>query len=209
MKSLPFFALIISLLLSSCQARKRETPAILEGKKIDVSSIYKKRGADLVDALYEELVNNSNDLKKLEQEIKEMKVTWPDSLEEYKTYHEKSAQYYESAEKKANSITDTSLRQSILDLIRKSRRNYRDSIATLSNLDSLVKKRAATIDNLHQLVKLMSTLPVIEEFQHSNRPDTFAAEGLTRRMEELITKLDSLTQQLKPQPPTITPAEKK
>jgi hypothetical protein len=208
MKILPFIPLAVLLILCSCSARKRETPAILEGKKIDVSSIYKKRGADLVDALYEEVVSNSEQLKKLEQEIKQLKATFPDSLEDFKTYHEKNARYYESAEKKANAITDSVLRNSILNMIKESRGNYRDSIATHSNLDSLISKRAATIDNLHNLLKLMLTLPVIEEFQLSNRPDTFDAASLTQRLDAVILQLDSLTQQLRPKP-TITPAEKK
>lgn len=208
MKCLPVIVLAFIIIISSCEARRKKPPAILEGKKIDVSSIYKKRGADLVEALYEELVNNSNDLKELEREIKEMKVTWPDSLEAFKTYHEKSSQYYELAEKKANGITDTTLKQSVLDYIKKSRQHYRDSIAPLTNFDSLIQKRAATIDNLHQALKLMATLPVIEEFQLSNRPDTFATADLTRRLDELIVKLDSMTRQLKPKP-AIIPAENK
>lgn len=204
MKRLPFILLIIAC---SCSARKKETPAILDSKKIDVSGIYKKRGADLVDALYDEMVSNSEELKKLEQEIKQMKATLPDSLETFKTYHEKSAQYYESAEKKANSISDSVLRQSVLDLIKRSRQNYRDSIAPLSQLDSLIQRRAMAIDNLHQALKLASTLPVIEEFQHSNRPDTFSATNLTVKLDLLIAKLDSLTAQLRQ--PVVAPAEKK
>lgn len=209
MKSLSSIPVIILFILCSCSARKRETPAILEGKKIDVSSIYKKKGADLVEALYEELLEHSNELKKLEAEIREMEASVPDSMEAFNTYHEKSVQYYELAEKKANGITDSVLRQSLLDYIKRSRHHYRDSIiAVHTGIDSLVQKRAAAIDNLHQALKLLSTLPVIEEFQQSNRPDTFNAAGLTRRMDALIAKLDSMMVQLKPQP-TVEPAGKK
>jgi hypothetical protein len=208
MKILPFIPLAFLLVVYSCSARKRETPSILEGKKIDVSSIYKKRGADLVDALYEEVVSNSEQLKKLEQEIKQLKATFPDSLEDFKAYHEKNVRYYESAEKKAYAITDSILRRTILNMIKESRGNYRDSIVPHSNLDSLISKRAATIDNLHNLLKLMLTLPVIEEFQLSNRPDTFDAAALTQRLDAVIQQLDSLTQQMRPRPPVI-PAEKK
>jgi hypothetical protein len=208
MKSSPYIVFIFIIILYSCSARKRQEPAILEGKKIDVSSIYKKKGADLVEALYEELVNNSDSLKKLEREIKDLKAAWPDSLESFKTYHEKSVQYYETAEKKATAITDSVLRQSLLDFIRKSRQHYRDSIAPLRNIDSLIKQRAAAIDNLHQTLKLMATLPVIEEFQLSHRPDTFNTVDLTRRLDELVAKLDSMTKQLRPQP-VVVPSEKK
>jgi hypothetical protein len=209
MKSLSTIPVLLLIIFCSCSARKRETPAILEEKKIDVSSIYKKKGADLVEALYEELLTQSKELRELEDEIKVMKASLPDSLEAFNTYHEKSVQYYELAEKKANSITDSSLKRSLLDFINRSRRQYRDSIiAHHLGIDSLVQKRAATIDNLHQALKLMSTLPVIEEFQQSNRPDTFDASDLTRRLDALIAKLDTMTAQLRPQP-TVAPAGKK
>lgn len=196
MKILPYISFAVLLVVCSCSARKKEVPAILEGKKIDVSSIYKKRGADLVEALYEEVVNNSDSLKKLEREINELKAGIPDSLELFKAYLEKSDLYYEAAEKKAYNITDTLLRQAILAQIKQSRSNYRDSVLPHITADSLVRKRAATIDNLHNLLKLMTTLPVIEEFQNTNRPDTFDAAHLTRRLDDVIAKLDSLTKQL-------------
>jgi hypothetical protein len=208
MKSLSAIPALLLFIFCACSARKREQPAILEGKKIDVSSIYKKRGADLVEALYAELLTQSNELKKLEEEIKAIKSNLPDSLETFVTYHEKSVQYYELAEKKANSITDSALKKSLLDFISRSRKNYRDSIATHIGIDSLLQKRAATIDNLHQALKLMSTLPVIEEFQQSNRPDTFDAADLRRRLDAVIAKLDSMTASLKPEP-IIAPAQKK
>lgn len=208
MKSLPAIPVLLLIIFCSCSARKRERPAILEGKKIDVSSIYKKKGGDLVEALYAELLTHSTELKKLEDEIKAIKASLPDSLEAFATYHEKSVQYYELAEKKANTITDSLLKQSLLDFINRSRQHYRDSIATHTSIDSLLKRRAATIGNLHQALKLMSTLPVIEEFQQSNRPDTFDAADLTRRLDAAIARLDSMTAQLKPQP-TVVPAPKK
>jgi hypothetical protein len=196
-KLICYIVLPLFLILFSCSARKKEKPAILQEKKIDVSSIYKKRGADLVEALYEELVSHSNELKELEKEIKAMKAAYPDSLEAFKTYHEKSVQYYESAEKKANSITDTALKNAVLRMIRKSQGNYRDTISTFTQFDSLVQKRAAAIDHLHQVIKLMSTLPVIEEFQVSNRPDTISSGDLISRMDKLIAKMDSLTRIVK------------
>lgn len=209
MKILPAILFFSSLILFSCSARKRQEPEILQERKIDVSSIYKKRGADLIEALYEELVSNSNELKKLEQEIKEVRASWPDSLEAYNTYHEKNARYYESAEKKAAGITDSMLRRSVLNIIRKSRNSYRDSIATFTQLDTLIKQKSATIENLHNVLKILSTLPVIEEFQRSNLPKEMTAEELRRIMDDMIVRLDSLTERLKPQPPTVTPGEKK
>jgi hypothetical protein len=198
MKNYVIIWLSLTLLLCSCSARQEQPPEILEGKKIDVSSIYKKRGADLVEALYQEVVRNSDELKNLEKAIQEAKLTLQDSLEPYKTYNEKNTSYYEAAMKKAASITDSSIRKNILEAIRKSRENYVDTVASLRTMDSLLQKRTETLNNLHELLKIMATLPVIEDFQRTNLPQVADNEALLRKLDELIIQVDSLTRHLKP-----------
>ena len=206
MKNYFIILLFIPHLLGGCSAREEQPPAILEGKKIDVSSIYKKRGADLVEALYQEVVRNSEDLKNLERQIQEAKSDMQDSLESYTTYNEKNTSYYESAMKKAAGITDSAIRKNIMEAIRKSRENYMDTVASLHSMDSLLQQRTATLNNLHELLKIMATLPVIEDFQRTNLPPSGENEALLRRLDALITHVDSLTRQLKPAA-VVQPAE--
>lgn len=192
--------LIIALLCTmgiSCRQRpvKREpVKTVLEGKKVDVSSIYKKRSGDLVEALYDELVSGSEELTSLELQIKALQKEAPASLKDYKTFHEKNNAYYQFANKKINAITDSLLRKKMQRLIHHSRRQYNDSTGRLSTLDSLISKRTNTIHDLHIILKLVKTLPLIEGFQKSNLPPAAPVEGALYNLDSLIQRMDSLVQ---------------
>ena len=66
------FILTASVLLFSCSENEQnsinveETPTDLQDNKVSISS-YSKRGDDLIEELYQELVEKSTDLKKLEE----------------------------------------------------------------------------------------------------------------------------------------------
>jgi hypothetical protein len=188
--------IVLALLTGACKPRQKKDPAptILEGKKVDVSDIYKKRGGDLVEALYNELVQQSDELKALEDQIRDLQKNWPDSIDSFKKFSDKSNAYYEAAGRKTAFITDSLLRRRMIALIHTSQRNYSDSIIHFTMLDSLLKKRAASLNDLHQVLKLTKTLPLIEEFQKKHKPDTAAAQHATRDLDALIQKLDSLMQ---------------
>jgi hypothetical protein len=189
----PTIVILIGIIAWSCRQKpvKRE-PTILEGKKVDVSSIYKKRSGDLVEALYDELVNGSAELTQLELAIKELKKQSPDSLKAYKTFHQHNNAFYDLAGKKATGITDSVLRKKMLQLIKQSRQQYTDSIARLKELDSLITKRTSTLNDLHNILKLVKTLPLIEEFQ-KNRPSALPAEGALKNLDTLIYRIDSIS----------------
>jgi predicted nucleic acid-binding Zn-ribbon protein len=183
----------MGLVMAACRQKpvKRE-PTVLEGKKVDVSSIYKKRSGDLVEALYDELVNGSAELAELESQIKALKKQAPDSLKDYRTFNEKSNAYYGLANKKIGTITDSVVRKKLEHLIYNSRQQFNDSIALLRELDSCINKRTGTINDLHTVLKLVKTLPLIEDFQRNNRPASRPAENALQNLDSLVIRLDSL-----------------
>jgi hypothetical protein len=188
--------LLIGTATGACRQRKaikvEPQKTILPGKKVDVSAIYKKRSGDLVEALYDELVSGSAELTQLEQDIKALKQQAPDSLKDYKAFHEKNRAYYDLAVKKLNTLTDSTLRKKLQVLINQSRKQYADSLSQLSALDSLIARRTATINDLHTVLKLVKTLPLIEDFQRSNQPAARPAGNALRNLDSLVSKIDSL-----------------
>jgi hypothetical protein len=189
----PVIIILICIISWSCRQKpvKRE-PTVLPGKKVDVRSIYKKRSGDLVEALYDELVSGSAELTQLELAIKDLKKQTPDSLKGYKTFNQHNNVFYDLAGKKVNTMTDSVLRKKMLLLINHSREQYTDSVARLKELDSLINRRTNTINDLHTILKLVKTLPLIEDFQKTNRPPARPAEGALQNLDTLIHRLDSL-----------------
>jgi hypothetical protein len=182
------------LLIFSCSSKQeKKEPAILKGKVIDVASILKKRGKDPVDLLYEELVSNSEELQELEDQFKKLQDNSTDSLEAYKLFNEKNSSYYSSADNKIASISDSSIRRKIRSLLNRSRYNYLDTVSNWNALDSTVARRTTTLNDLHTLLKLIKTLPLIEEFQKSHAPSGTPALGIVREYDSIINRLDTLT----------------
>ena len=81
----------------------------------------------------------------------------------------------------------------IRGLINKSRYNYLDTVDNWNALDSMVTRRTTTLNDLHTLLKLIKTLPLIEEFQKNHAPPATPALGIIREYDSIITRLDSLT----------------
>jgi peptidoglycan hydrolase CwlO-like protein len=190
-KELVILCLAVSIVLS-CGDKKKTPPAILEGKKIDVSSLYKKRSDDLVQALYEEVVSRSAELEDLEKQIEAIKKQWPDSSDAFKKFNEKNNSYYRSADKNIETIRDSVLRKRIRAMVTESRKHYADSITTWTNMDSLIVRRTAMVNDLHALLKIAKTLPLIEEFQKNNTPATKPGEEVIKNYDLLIARMDSL-----------------
>ena len=192
-----FFLSITFILvaIAACKPRQRETPppTKLEEGKIDVSSIIKKRGADPVEALYEELVSQSDELKQLEKDLKALQKNVADSMDTYKQFADRNSSYYASADRKMESVGDSTLRRTLRHLINISRANYRDSVTSWNRIDSLAARRQATINDLHTLLKLVKTLPLIEAYQKQNVPKDLPSQKMVSDMDSMIRRLDTLT----------------
>ena len=96
-------SILIFLMLFSCDSSRtqetpqNETPKALEDKTSS-SEIVSKRGYnDLIESLYEELVEKTPDLKELETQIDKLAGSKSDSLEQFSKYNGKNQSYYQSA----------------------------------------------------------------------------------------------------------------
>lgn len=187
--------LVIGLGIISCRQKRikvEPTKTVLEGKKVDVSSIYKKRTSDIVEALYVELVSGSAELTELEEQIKELKRQAPDSLRDFRSFNDKNNIYYGLANKKIAGISDSILRKKMQRMIDKSRQLYADSTASLKELETLINKRIATINDLHTILKLVKTLPLIEDFQRNTQPPDRPADNALYALDSLVNRIDTL-----------------
>ncbi|MFB9081009.1 hypothetical protein ACFFWB_26970 [Flavobacterium procerum] len=129
------YLLLSLILLVSCQenksnARANEEPKALQEKSINLGRL--KGENDLVDDLYQELVDKSPELKALETELNQFTPT--DTLNLYFNYDQKSSDYYRSAKNHADLITDSIMKQKILKLIADSEEKYTSKKTALKAL---------------------------------------------------------------------------
>lgn len=189
--------------LFSCAEKPKPTaepasniPVILEGKRIDVSRLYTKNKENLIESLYQELISKSEELKSIDAEIKSLNQQQQLALDSFRLFNDKNQSYYESAKLNINNIKDSIFRQKVLALVNESVKEYNNKIAPHQQLDSLMTRKTATINDLYILLKVVTTLPAMHNFQLERLPGTTAAESFNKQLDSLQTRLDSLSKKL-------------
>ena len=156
------------------------------------SIITKRGGNDLVESLYSELVSKNVDLKKLEDKIDELNENKRDSTNTFKKYNQKNIEYYSSANGHVNRIEDSILRKKIKKLIDESNTNYKSSIINHDDLMKIIEARNMTINDLHNVLKIVKTLPIISKYQKDNLPSVKPLERVIQSEDRIIKLQDTL-----------------
>ncbi|REG98508.1 hypothetical protein [Flavobacterium aquicola] len=169
--------LVISsiFMIASCNGDKRENrnsevqnPEALQDE-IQLKRLT-KRGGNLIDELYAELVEKTPELKKLETEIETFKETPSETQNGFYNYNGKSNQYYGNATGFANQITDSLSKKRILALIQKSNKKYDSESKEINDLVKQISNSQNSIQDNHNILKIVLTIPLIEKYQKENLP---------------------------------------
>jgi len=191
LKKIAFLSLI---LLISCQKnetvhRNNEEPKAFEEKSIDLGRL--KSGNDLIEDLFQELVDKSPELKNLENELKELKTR--DTTDIFYNYNQKSEDYYASANRHINSIRDSVMKQKISNLIAKSEEKYSIQKSNVENLTKTINQKRTEISDYYNTLKIVLTIPLIEQYQKQHLPNKAPFEKLIEKENSLIEKIKSNT----------------
>jgi len=191
LKKIIFLSLII---LTSCRDNEtnrtnNEEPKAFEEKSIDIGRF--RKGNDLVEDLYQELVDKSPELKSLESELSQLNTR--DTVNVFYNYNQKSNDYYRDAENHINTITDSVMKQKIINLITKSSDKYVSQKADLKNLMNTINKKRNEINNYHSALKIVLTIPLIEQYQKQHLPDKSPYEKVIKKEDLLLEKIKNIT----------------
>lgn len=195
----------IIVLFSSCLHREDNTPpknpntpnALRNDKISDVGSIYRSRGGDLVDEIYNELLEKRPELKSLENDIDAHRSAAHDSLSKYNRYEMRSVWFYQAANSQINSITDSALKTQMRDVIAQSQLRYKGKMADIDKMIAELGKKDTSLNNYHTVMKLMITLPVMEQFQNDELPDDKILHKVNADKQKLIDRTKALIPKVK------------
>ncbi len=129
-----------------------------------------KRGGNLIDELYMELVEKTPELKKLETELDTFQETPSITQDVFYNYNGKSNRFYSSAAGFANQITDSVSKKRILALIKKSNEKYDLESKEINDLVKQISNSQNSIQDNHNILKIVLTIPLIEKYQKENLP---------------------------------------
>lgn len=172
---------------------KQETPKALEDKSSSYEIVSKRGYDDLVESLYNELVSKDIDLKKLEDKIDDLRKSKSDTTELFDKFNEKNQSYFSSADRQVSRINDSVIRDKMKNLVALQLTTYNSKIARHNDLLKLIETKQMTISDLHHVLKIVKTLPLIDKYQKDNLPGIHSFEGYIKRQEEAIKLADTLS----------------
>jgi hypothetical protein len=188
-----------SFLLFSCkqsgndfQATPGTPEALREENKSGISLSKGRANDDLVEGLYAELLVKNPELAELEKTIENLDDQKRDSIEIFNVFNQKNTSYYNSAERYSAGIKDSLLRRKIKTIIDNSKNNYDRRIAANEHLISILDVKEKTLEDLHVVLKLAKTLPIIDKYQADNKPSVKPVENVIRHFDKSIKQADTL-----------------
>jgi len=173
------------------QEQNQETPkALQEEKSIDIVS---KRGYDdIIESLYKELAGKTPELKDLETKLKALSTSKSDSTEQFDKYNGNNSSYYNSADNHLKQINDSTLRKRMKSLISSSLTKYNSKVYRHTELLKSIDKKTMTLDDLHEMLIITTTLPLIEKYQNDNIPTTKSINGYLKQLDKAVKIENSL-----------------
>ena len=197
-KCLPYLLLILAL--AACNTPKKEytpqqeePPKALQEKSSVGGLLSKGRGSeDLVESLYKELMEKSPELAALEKNINLVTEMQHDSLDLFERFNGKNTLYYNAAKRHMQSLSDSSLKTEITNLIEQSMAGYNQRISGHDALIATINQQSSKLDDLHIMLKLVRTMAAMEKFQRSNLPDQKSLRNVSNSFSGTIKQADTL-----------------
>jgi len=199
MKKLILISTVILMTFVSCdnsrikenQEQKQETPkALREEKSYEIIS--KSGYDDIIESLYKELADKTPELKDLETKFNALSTSKSDSTKQYNKYNRKNKSYYNSADNHIKQINDSILRKKMRSLISSSLTKYNSKVYRHTELLKSIEKKTMTLDDLHEMLIIMTTLPLIEKYQNDNLPTTKSINGYSKQLDKVVQIENSL-----------------
>lgn len=192
------FLVIALVLIISCNntpnnnnTPKQETPKALQDDKINIKS-YVRASEDLMEDLYAELVDKDPALKQLEEDLNAVDSKSRNLNEIFQKYNGKSTSYYSTVNYKTATIKDSLLKNKMLTIIAKSSAKYAKKSADIEAVLKQISKNEGTLNEHHTALKVLLTLPLIEQFQNNNKPSLNDFKEQINQQKKLIFTADSL-----------------
>jgi len=195
------FALLFAVLfLSSCHSdpadnkeQEKNVPNALRDNKSSVALISKRGPENMVDDIYSDMLEKMPDLHKLEEDISNYNEAQTDSLRKFESYKDKSLSYYDAAKEHLNRIKDSTLKREMAQVVANSNARYTDKVALINKIIKAINNKESTLNDYHIALKLMVTLPVIEQYQTDMVPDKKILDTLLIKKQGLIDRTRKLT----------------
>ncbi len=197
MKPTLLSSLLIFILLAACtnntqqQNPPPEIPKALE-EKGSYLLITKRGGNNVLEDLYNELVEKTPELKNLENQIDHLNSSRIDFAEIFNNYNSKYTMYYSEANQAMGLVKDSAIKEKIKELIASSKKKYDAKVEEHTQLLDAIDAKFLSLNDLHTFLKIKRTMPIIEKYQSDHLPSIKPIDAYGQQVDATLKLIDSL-----------------
>ena len=165
-----------------------QQPDVFRDESTSLESKYGRKRADLINAIYTDLLKSDKELSGLEHELRVLEDSRDESTSSFDIYNRYIQSYYTSAGNYAGSLRDTVLRDKLLTYVKENYAAYEASVSGHQRLAHTINKNQMIIEDLRKVIMITKTMPVMHRHQKDSYPDAGLSESYIRKQEKLINK---------------------
>lgn len=169
-----------------------ETPKALENSQGSFGISKRSSNSDLLEELYQEQVNKNPDLDRFEGELVALNGALSDTIEPFETYIRKNQDYFTATQFHIKEIKDSVLKRKMESLVAAQLAKFENSIIDYKELRKRIARGQNSISELHEVLKITRTLPLMENYQKEKLPKTKPVEAYLKKQEKVKQLADSL-----------------
>jgi hypothetical protein len=160
------------------------------------SGVTKERSGgrgNLVEELYHQAERQNSTLENIANDIERFYKKKSDALEKYNVFAAYHNQYYTDAKFSITEINDSTIKEKAANVIKTSETAYRTKLVDWQNTIATLYKQEQELKDLQQLLKIMTTVPIIEKAQNSDLPSSDNIKQAQADLLKVIQKIKEIT----------------
>lgn len=166
------------------EQQKKELPKALDGGDILDYSSYRR--VSLINQIYEDLLSENQELRDLEKKLEDLSDNKLEIVAEFRSFFETNDLYYQEGLNLVNEISNDLLSQQADSLLVASQLKYSKKITLATSFMDEIDTLSVQINDYRILLKLIVTLPHIEEFQNQKHPSNSLLKKLIDEQKTLL-----------------------
>ncbi|MCU0429152.1 MAG: hypothetical protein MUF42_04200 [Cytophagaceae bacterium] len=191
-KNMLWFSALVAVGLLAFSFAASGNRSTLNSKESSYILDYRKGGKNVIDELYEKLVEKDETLQQHEKEMKNIHQKKQLLEQQWNSYNRYSSDYYALATSMAKEIQQENLKNKVLALLDQHKQRYSQTIENPLNKEfGIIQQQAVALEDYQNAFQILTTLQPLEEYQKIQKPSLQECNALQALQGEKLKAFNS------------------
>lgn len=201
-----YFFILVFLLLTLTACKEETTPnnanntplSLQENNRTSYEIKSKWNYEDIIEKLYNEALSNDEDLKTLDDAIKNINEQKPDSLNDYNKYINTNYNFWRLSETYIGRIQDSTLKHSASQLFTGLQSKHDSTLTPLREAHDLATQKSIEMNDKSVLLKALVAHSLFKKYQENEEPSLKPITNINTEYDNINKLLDGQLDELNP-----------